>query len=325
MKKRQAFIALLLGLSLVGCEPKNQPTINNPVDIQTPSPSLVEEIRLPDNEAFRRIDTQSLELGVIVNNPDTETLKNVSQLEYYKDEINDETLLLVPKYKDSKVEILGLEYENESLVMKEPVYVVKATPEGYGLLIETNRPEGIPRLLIRVSYNEKTSDYIISSHLKEGEPSLEYLKAVDSKEKEGELIEATKDSGLFKGLNLINEAMYDMDKDGKVEEKLLLYSEAQQDQQGNYMLDDGQNWLLVAQIGEEFYPLFGPGYIQLGTLKYTAYEDYTKETFGVLINRTEGAGIKLYECVYDKTAKAFKRSLVYQTTGNIGIVEEWNQ
>ncbi len=329
-KKKWVLVGLVICMSLIGCRgkediPSSTPLPETPVAASKPiEEAPVPDSLLPDNEAYRRIDTKNPELGMVINEPTKEIVEQVSKLDNYKDDITGESILIVPKYKHSKIEVLPVAYEGETLVIKEALYEQKETPEGFGLLIETQRPEGIPRLLVRMSYLEEQVDYFLSPNLKDGEQAIEYLR-VPEDEGEGELIEATEDSQLFKGLHLINEVACDLDQDGQEEAKLLLYSEALLNKQGLYELDDGQKWLLAVQVEEAIYPLFGPEYIQLGTLKYTLYADYTQGRLGVLINSTQGAGIKLYECTYDQQAKGFRRALVYQTVGNIGILQEWNK
>ena len=77
----------------------------------------------------------------------------------------------------------------------------------------------------------------------------------------------------------IEEINVDLDGDSK-EDLLGLYTAAERDNEGNLMWDDGQNWLLLVQSGDNFYPLLSE-YVQLGNVFFTVSrysEDLTQKS-----------------------------------------------
>jgi hypothetical protein len=51
-------------------------------------------------------------------------------------------------------------------------------------------------------------------------------------------------------LSLYDQTTFDLDGDGE-QEQIEMYVNAEQDEKGEYMWDDGQNWLLVVKDGDQ--------------------------------------------------------------------------
>lgn len=88
---------------------------------------------------------------------------------------------------------------------------------------------------------------------------------------------------------------HDIDSDGIVEE-LTLYTSAARDNQGRMMWDDGQQFLLVLEDGENYYSLFD-GYVQLGRVFFTVYLGTEDTNPGILtlVSTYDGLGLVNHE------------------------------
>ncbi|MEF9959091.1 MAG: hypothetical protein RR448_08495 [Niameybacter sp.] len=91
------------------------------------------------------------------------------------------------------------------------------------------------------------------------------------------------------------------------------YSEAQMDEQGKFMLDDGQRWAIIIREGEKVYPVYGPKYNQLGQIEYTTYLD-EENGLHIVVYDIQGAGMAITEYSFDTKEKAFVGKLVYEAS-----------
>lgn len=131
-------------------------------------------------------------------------------------------------------------------------------------------------------------------------------------------IEAVQDTNYLEGLNVGSSYTLEMaDEDVLVE----LYVSSEVDAaSGEMILDDGQEWALVARVGEGVYPLVERTYIQNGQLNYTVYTDYDQnEMPHIMAQISSGAGITYYDCTYDETSKTFSRQTVFEAD-NINVL-----
>lgn len=126
------------------------------------------------NTAFEKY-TKDEGVALIINEPEEEIVEGLTKLETYIHHENSEKLLIIPKYNGSEIEVKKVAFDGEKLVENESLYANTSTEDGYGLLIETFRPEGIPELLIRVTIGDKEVSYVIAEDGKEGVPTLIYL------------------------------------------------------------------------------------------------------------------------------------------------------
>ena len=263
----------MMSVILVGCGEKNiQPAPNS-----TPAPTIEETISESSiyNVAYENYNNIT-ELGIIINTPTDEDLGHLSTLDsYVYEESAKESMLIVPKYNGSKITISKVEYTGERYIPKEVLYTKEATTEGYGLLVKANYPEGIPQIVITVSYQNKSCEYIVMYDGRNGNEGVKYLKVETEigKKQEGDLITPVQDVTYLEGLNRFSSYEVDMDKDGN-NESIEVYCQGEITETGEYLFDDGQQWALVLRKGNEIYPLFEKNYIQLGGLEYTVYVDY---------------------------------------------------
>lgn len=281
------------------------------------------------NTAFEKYAKEQV-LGLIINEPTAEQLSSLDYLETYQDSDPTEKLLIIPKYNQSSITIERIAFENDQLVSKETLYHKEQTEEGYGLLLETVRPEGIPQLKVTLTHQAQSVSYIVAYNGKEGTPEQEYLQIeeIQQPEKPGQdealrEIQPQVEGKLLEGFNLLDQKAVDIDAD-QVVEQLEVYSTAGYDTDGQLLLNDGQEWAVIVRKGDQIYPVFEPDYIQLGQIEYKVYTEYAEENiFHILVSKVQGAGIQMYDAYYDRVSDTFKSKLVFQTEGNIGIGESY--
>jgi hypothetical protein len=75
-------------------------------------------------------------------------------------------------------------------------------------------------------------------------------------------------------ISLYDQTTFDLDGDGE-QEQIEMYVNAEQAENGEYIWDDGQNWLLVVKDGDKTYPLFD-GWVQIGKLSFWLLESDEK-------------------------------------------------
>lgn len=93
-----------------------------------------------------------------------------------------------------------------------------------------------------------------------------------------------------------------------------LYTSAQKDENGELMWDDGNTWLLEAEINGDYYPLINK-YIQLGKVNFTAGEDENGNASITAVIST-GTGITVEKYTYN--GSAFEGQTVY-TSGILNV------
>lgn len=328
-KKRHIFLLSgLLMLALSGCMAQNQApnTVVSDVSSGTTSnsdtPSQEDMSRSIYNETFEQYNDIT-ELAVIINNPTEEDLSRVKVTDQFGDN-KQESMLIIPKYNGSKITISTAEYTGEQYIAKEDLFTVESTPSGYGLKLYANRPEGIPELIITISYQKVNRRYVVASNGKDGNTGIEYLRVEPdtSSGKQGDLISPVQDANYVSGLNLFSSSDLDIDNDGEVE-KLEVYCEGSIGSNGEYLLDDGQNWTLILRKGEKIFPLFDKAYIQFGKIQYAIYQDYNDyDRMHVIVECKTGTAIYYYDCTYDEESGNMLRNNFFDAS-NINMIKAW--
>lgn len=329
MKQIQKLKTLLiigtLGVTLVGC---NQ--VKSKVPEETTSTAPVVTTTVSDkniyNNSYEKYNNVT-DLGVIINSPSEEELSQFSALEYFEyDKDTNEKMLVIPKYNGTKITVSSVDYNGERYITKDVLYSVDATPEGYGLVIKANRPDGVVKIAIDLIYDGKSVERLIGENESKGDrKDYEYMKveAEGEKDAEGDLITPRLDADTYlEGLNRFDSYNVDMDKDGN-DETLEVYCQAKVDNQGNYMLDDGNEWTLILRKGDKIYPLFNKSFIQLGGLEYTIYEDSDDyDRIHIMVAYNTGAAIMYNDCTYDEESGLILRSSLFEAN-NINKISEW--
>lgn len=325
-KRWSAFLvaSTILSISLVGC---NQAQNGEQEEVKAPVVTAAVPEESIYNNAYEQYNNLT-DLGVIINAPKEEDFSQLNKLdEYDYDKSANENMLIIPKYNGTKITVSSVEYTGERYITKDVLYSVDSTPEGYGLLLKANRPEGMAQIGVYVTYKEKTAEYIIKpENGKDGSTENAYLKieTEDESSDDGDVIVPEQDANTYlKGLNCFNRYEIDIDQDGK-NESIEVYCQGTVDENGQYLLDDGQNWALILRKDGEIYPLFEKSYIQFGGLEYTVYEDY--EDYGrthIMVSYNTGAAMIYYDCTYDEESGYIRRESVYEAN-NINKLREWS-
>ena len=103
-----------------------------------------------------------------------------------------------------------------------------------------------------------------------------------------------------------------------------LYVAAGTNEDGEWMFDDGQQWLLIMETSFGIYPLFPRSYVQLGGVSCVVYNDFDEEQGKyniphVLVTISQTAGYQIYDHIFDNDKKAFERVTIYDAT-NINFI-----
>ncbi len=107
------------------------------------------------------------------------------------------------------------------------------------------------------------------------------------------------------------------DFDFSEEDKFIvdLYANVDIDQSGELILDDGQNWKIVASKGEENYLLLDE-YIQLGKINiFSTTSDDNK--LSIVAECSSTAGLVIFKFDYNPSKEAFEKTYLYNLDGNV--------
>lgn len=162
LKKISAFslVVIILLVGLLGCSKKvsNNSALNN----------------------FETDSEKSNVLAVIINDPSEDSINKITDLKTFEhDKTSVESLLLIPKYNNMKIEIKTIVYENDDFKDDKTVYKEENTKDGYGLFLKAIRPCGAPMLKIYIEGNGMSGEYILSYNGKDGTPDIEYIVKKD--------------------------------------------------------------------------------------------------------------------------------------------------
>lgn len=95
--------------------------------------------------------------------------------------------------------------------------------------------------------------------------------------------------------------------------KLSLFVNAEKNDEGDFLFDDGNQWLLLMETSHGVYPLFPRQYVQLGAVSYVSFNDLNGDTpvAHVVVTVAQTAGYRIYDCVFDDEQQAFMLLPVY--------------
>lgn len=98
------------------------------------------------------------------------------------------------------------------------------------------------------------------------------------------------------------------------EVKITLYTDAEQDEDGEWMFDDGHQWTLIAEVDEQVYKLFDER-IQMADLDLNIY---TKdEDLHVILSQSSTAGFQVLDYTFDTESNTFIPEVAFQLEGDI--------
>jgi hypothetical protein len=120
-------------------------------------------------------DIKSSSAAVIVNYPENKYLQKITSLTTFDYDNGGESLLLIPVYNKSRIEIKTLVWENNELKDDRTIYSIESTSDGYALHLKAIRPEGMPALKIYVQGGGINGEYILSYNGRDGTPPVELI------------------------------------------------------------------------------------------------------------------------------------------------------
>lgn len=117
-------------------------------------------------------------------------------------------------------------------------------------------------------------------------------------------------------LTLLNEYSIDFNGDG-FEEKISMYTTALEDEDGNIMWDDGQDWLFVVHGKDKDYVLYDD-YVQLGNIEFYVYTTDDGFFITTISPRTASFGLTRYR--YDKDNDIFVMDIPFREENNVNML-----
>lgn len=118
---------------------------------------------------------------------------------------------------------------------------------------------------------------------------------------------------------LLEEYIVDFNNDA-VEETVKLYAQVGVSEDGEYMWDDGQKWLLLVYSGKNTYVIFDD-YVQLGRLDVKLYESGEDDSVHLTTVLEVGAAYVIKDYTYNTTENNFKEELIYEKS-NINWIQK---
>ena len=104
--------------------------------------------------------------------------------------------------------------------------------------------------------------------------------------------------------------------------KISIYTDAYKTPDGEFLYDDGHDWMLLMETSSGYYPLFPRKYVQLGSISCSVFLD---NTLHVLVTEQWGSSYQIYDCIFDSDRNAFTVKPIYES-GNISFISDsrWN-
>lgn len=146
---------------------------------------------------------------------------------------------------------------------------------------------------------------------KEGKPPIRDNEPISSEmpslKSEVNIIEKNTATATQERWSVIHKASVTL-SDGS-EATVQLHTSAEKDSAGEYIWDDGNQWVLEVQKGNEYYTLINK-YVQLGEINYIVGTDESDNAFITAVTTT-GTGISVEKFTYNGTA--FEGQTVYNS------------
>ena len=127
------------------------------------------------------------------------------------------------------------------------------------------------------------------------------------------------DMNLFWAYYLNEQNIPDAPFAGDVNARVAIYTSASRAESGEFLYDDGQDWIISMETSSGDYILFPRKYVQLGGVSCSVFFDYDTNALHVLITEQQGAGYQMYDCIFDSGKNEFMVTSVYEA-GNISFL-----
>lgn len=174
-----------------------------------------------------------------------------------------------------------------------------------------------PLELYIVAYDENNNltsiekNTIIKDYLLEGQKEPEQTEVVVIKE--SEKVDTT-------GLSLLDSYSLNIFGDQE-DETISMYTDAEKDNEGNIMWDDGQTWKLIVHGEDKDFVLFDD-YLQLASIDFFIYT--LDEDFYLSTVNSGTANLTVKEYKFNKIDQAFESRVKSNTSGNVNMLYKSN-
>ena len=169
--------------------------------------------------------------------------------------------------------------------------------------------------LLSMESNEVVKELMEKEANVEDDEPVEVEDEVEEENQEFEVISSTENVDT-EGLTLLD--TYSMDIYGdEEEEKIEMYVDAEKDDEGNIMWDDGQNWKMIVQGNDYSFILF-EDYLQLSSMDFFVYT--IDEDFYISTVDSGTANLTMKEYKYNADNETFEKTIKSNTSGNVNMV-----
>ncbi len=132
-----------------------------------------------ENSVFTELDTEGASddfIAIIIDQPDDSILEKIPHLDTYSYDKSGESILVIPRYENSRIELNMLSAdENGELTETGVLYAKEDIADGYALLLYATYSEE-PTLSVSVTQNGMTSKYILKREASEAVTNTEYME-----------------------------------------------------------------------------------------------------------------------------------------------------
>lgn len=152
-----------------------------PEESETPPPEDPEAALY--NSAAKALSGEAYDrtaLAILLNQPSSQQLSQVENLEKLDYDQSGESVLILPVKNGTDLRIEQVEYLEGSFNTQEVIAAKLNSQDQYGMLLTAVRPEGIPALRIIVTCGSETGSYLLSYNGKDGQPDLEKIMPGDT-------------------------------------------------------------------------------------------------------------------------------------------------
>lgn len=107
------------------------------------------------------IEMEEADLGVVIHNVDPNELATLNVAEYTVEPV-EESFLFVPQYLGSHIVIYEVSWEKDKLATKDVLFELDDIKNRDVLYLKCPVPEGIPMMKVVITYEDQSSEYVIT-------------------------------------------------------------------------------------------------------------------------------------------------------------------
>lgn len=152
-----------MALSLGGCDVD---TVDNPQvspeEGVNQQETVVEEVNFLNQAAESlSIEMGEADLGAVVHNVDEGELSKLNLNEFTAEPV-EESFLFIPKYIGSQITAYSVIWEEDHLATGDVLFKIYDIQNNGALYIKCPVPEGIPAMKVVITYEDQSSEYVIT-------------------------------------------------------------------------------------------------------------------------------------------------------------------